>query len=321
MQKRKLGNSGLEVSPICFGGNVFGWTADEATSFRLLDAFVAAGFNFIDTADVYSKWAPGNKGGESETIMGKWLKARGNREKVIIATKVGVEMPGVGKGLSKAYIVSEVAESLKRLQTDYIDLYQSHSDDPATPLAETLETYSGLVKQGKVRAIGASNYSAERLSEALEVSRKHNFPSYQSLQPNYNLYDRADYEAKLEKVCTDNGLGVIPYFSLASGFLTGKYRSEADLEGSKRGQFVKKYVNDRGMRILRALDAVAQETHSTPGKVALAWLIARPSITAPIASATSLEQAQDLIAATELQLSPAAVEQLNKASAYAEAAA
>lgn len=320
MRLQKLGNSGLEVSPLVFGGNVFGWTVDEAESFRLLDAFVGAGFNFIDTADVYSKWAPGNHGGESETIMGNWLKSRGNRRKVVIATKVGIEMGPEKRGLSKAYILRAVEDSLTRLQTDYIDLYQSHTDDKETPLTETLEAYAQLVKEGKVRAIGASNYSAERLTEALQVSKQSGLPSYQSLQPNYNLYDRADYEAKPEGVCQANGLGVIPYFSLASGFLTGKYRSEADLAASKRGQFVKKYLNDRGFRILRVLDKVAKDVHSTPGQVSLAWLMARPSITAPIASATSLEQLDGLIGATELKLDQATIEQLNQASAYAEAA-
>lgn len=320
MKLRKLGNSGLEVSPLVFGGNVFGWTVDETESFRLLDGFVGAGFNFIDTADVYSRWAPGNHGGESESIMGNWLKSRGNRPKVVIATKVGIEMGPDKKGLSRAYILRAVEDSLTRLQTDYIDLYQSHTDDKETPLAETLEAYAQLVKEGKVRAIGASNYSAERLAEALQVSKQSGLPSYQSLQPNYNLYDRADYEAKPEGVCQANGLGVIPYFSLASGFLTGKYRSEADLAASKRGQFVKKYLNDRGFRILRALDKVAKDVHSTLGQVALAWLMARPSITAPIASASSLEQLDGLIGATELKLDQAAIEQLNQASACAEAA-
>jgi aryl-alcohol dehydrogenase-like predicted oxidoreductase len=321
MKMRKLGNSGLDVSPLAFGGNIFGWTVDEPTSFRLLDAFVAAGFNFIDTADVYSKWTPGNKGGESENILGNWLKSRGNRQRVVIATKVGMEMGSGQKGLSKAYVLRAAEESLKRLQTDYIDLYQSHTDDAETHLSETLEAYAQLMKQGKVRAIGASNYSAERLREAMQVSKQYGLPRYQSLQPNYNLYDRADYESKLEAVCGDNGLGVIPYFSLASGFLTGKYRSEADLAGSKRGQFVKKYLNERGFRILRALDELAQEIHSTPAKISLAWLMARPSITAPIASATSLEQLKDLIGATELELDDASIERLNQASAYAEAAA
>ena len=318
---RKLGNSGLDVSPLAFGGNIFGWTVDEPTSFSLLDGFVSAGFNFIDTADVYSKWAPGNKGGESENVLGNWLRSRGNRQKVVIATKVGMEMgPGL-KGLSKAYILRAAEDSLKRLQTDYIDLYQSHTDDAGTPFAETLEAYAQLVKEGKVRAIGASNYSAPRLREALQASKQLGFPSYQSLQPNYNLYDRADYEANLAAVCRENGLGVIPYFSLASGFLTGKYKSEADLGASKRGQFVKKYLDDRGFRILHALDEVAREIHSSPAKISLAWLTARPGITSPIASATSLQQLKDLIGATELRLDRAVIERLNNASAYTEAAA
>ena len=317
MEKRRLGQSNLEVSPLCFGGNVFGWTADEATSFKLLDAFVAAGFNFIDTADSYSTWVAGHKGGESETILGKWLKARGNREKVIIATKVGSEVAG-RKGLSKAYILSEVEESLKRLQTDYIDLYQSHRDDPATPVKETLEAYAKLVKQGKVRVIGASNFTADRLEESLQASRKHGYPLYQSLQPNYNLYDRADYESKLEPFCVREKLGVIPYFSLASGFLTGKYRSQADLEKSARGKFVQKYMNERGLRIVDALKRVAEEHRSTPAQVSLAWLMARPSITAPIASATKLEQLNDLVEATRLTLDSSAIEILNEASAFEE---
>lgn len=321
MKMRKLGNSGLEVSPIAFGGNIFGWTVDEPTSFRLLDAFVAAGCNFIDTADVYSKWVPGNKGGESETILGNWLKRSGKRRQVVIATKVGIQMGPGQKGLSKGYILRAAEDSLKRLQTDTIDLYQSHTDDAETPLTETLEAYAQLIKQGKVRAIGASNYSAERLGEALQASQQHGLPRYQSLQPNYNLYDRADYEAKLEAVCLENGLGVIPYFSLASGFLTGKYRSEADLAAGKRGPMVKKYLNDRGFRILRALDEVARALHATPAKVALAWLAARPSITAPIASATSLEQLNELVGAMELALDQASIERLNRASAAAEAAA
>lgn len=315
MKMRKLGNSGLEVSPLAFGGNVFGWTVDEPTSFRLLDAFMAAGFNFIDTADVYSKWAPGNKGGESESILGNWLKSRGNRHQVVIATKVGSEMGPGQKGLSKAYILRAAEESLKRLQTDYIDLYQSHIHDPDTPLSETLEAYAQLVKQGKVRAIGASNYPAERLREALQFSKEFGLPRYESLQPNYNLYDRADYETNLEAVCCENRLGVIPYFSLASGFLTGKYRAEADLAASKRGPFVKKYLNDRGFRILRALDELALSLHSTPARISLAWLMARPSITAPIASATTLEQLNDLTGSTELALDQASIERLNNASA------
>jgi aryl-alcohol dehydrogenase-like predicted oxidoreductase len=315
MTKRKLGNSGLTVSPLAFGGNVFGWTADEKTSFRLLDTFVGAGFNLIDTADVYARWVPGNQGGESEAIIGKWLKQTGKRDKVVIATKIGMEMGPGKKGLSDAYIRQGVEDSLKRLQTDYIDLYQSHEDDKSTPLEETLATYADLIKEGKVRVIGASNYSAERLAEALRVSKLHGFPSYQSLQPLYNLYDRAGYETSLERLCVENGLGVISYFSLASGFLTGKYRSEEDLGKSPRGQTAKKYLNDRGRRILKALDDVAAEHQSAPAKVSLAWLMARPSVTAPIASATSEAQLKDLMDAAELKLNPAAIEKLNQASA------
>jgi aryl-alcohol dehydrogenase-like predicted oxidoreductase len=314
MTKRKLGNSGLQVSPLAFGGNIFGWTVDEAMSFKLLDAFIESGFNLIDTADVYSKWAPGNKGGESETIIGKWLKQGGKREKAIIATKVGSEMGPDQKGLSREYILRAVEASLARLQTDYIDLYQAHIDDLQTPLEATLEAFTELVRQGKVRAIGASNYTAERLSEALEVSTEHGFARYESLQPLYNLCDRAEYEAKLEPLCQEKGLGVIPYFSLASGFLTGKYRSGKDLSKSPRGQMVKKYLNERGFRILAALDQVANQYNSTPAKVSLAWLIARPSITAPIASATNLEQLKDLIEATELKLHDSSIELLNQAS-------
>jgi len=314
VQKRKLGKSGLEVAPLVLGGNVFGWTADEATSFQLLDAFVAAGFNCIDTADTYSRWAPGHQGGESEAIIGRWLKQRGNRDKVVIATKVGMDMGGDKKGLAKAYILREVEDSLKRLQTEYIDLYQSHTDDAATPLEETLEAYAQLTKQGKVRAIGASNYKADRLAQAEKVSRERGYPSYQSLQPLYNLCERADYEKTLEPVCVEHGLGVIPYFSLAAGFLTGKYRSEADVGKSPRGQGIKKYLNERGFRILDALDRVARQTGSTPTAVALAWLLARPSVTAPIASATSLEQLDTLFAGTRLQLDRQALELLNQAS-------
>jgi aryl-alcohol dehydrogenase-like predicted oxidoreductase len=320
MNKRKLGNSGLEVAPLAFGGNVFGWTVDEPTAFKLLDAFVDAGFNLIDTADVYPKWVPGNKGGESETIIGNWLKGGGKRKKVIIATKVGVEMAPGSKGLSKAYILRAAEDSLRRLQSDTIDLYQSHIDDAQTPLEETLEAYAQLISQGKVRTIGASNYSAERLTQALRTSKLHGLPTYQSLQPEYNLCDRAEYEAKLEPVCQENGLGVISYFSLASGFLAGKYRSEGDLTKSSRGQFVKKYLNDRGFRILQAVEQAAKQYHSTPAKISLAWLIARPSVTAPIASATSLEQLNDLIEATSLKLDHSTLESLNRASAYSAAA-
>jgi len=314
MQKRKLGKSGLDISALVLGGNVFGWTADEATSFKLLDAYVAAGGNCIDTADVYSRWVPGHQGGESETVIGKWVKQRGNRDKVLIATKAGWEMGPEQKGLKKAYILQAVEASLQRLQTHTIDLYQSHLDDPGTPVEETLEAYAQLVKQGKVRVIGASNFGADRLGESLKASRQHGWPVYQSLQPHYNLCERADYEQKLEPLCREAGLGVIPYFSLAAGFLTGKYRSEADLAKSPRGQAVKKYLNERGFRILDALDQVAKQTASTPTAVALAWLLARPSITAPIASATSLAQLDTLIAGTRLQLDAAAVAVLDRAS-------
>jgi aryl-alcohol dehydrogenase-like predicted oxidoreductase len=316
MIKRKLGNSGIEVFPLALGGNVFGWTVDEPAAFTLLDSFVAAGFNLVDTADTYSRWVPGNKGGESETIIGKWLKRSGNRNKVVIATKVGSEMGTNKKGLSKAYILRAVEDSLKRLQSDTIDLYQSHRDDPGTPLEETLEAYSQLIKDGKVRAIGASNYTAERLSEALLTSEQHGYPAYQSLQPRYNLYDRAEYEQSLGPLCREKGLGVITYYSLASGFLTGKYRSEKDLSKSIRGQGVRLYLNERGFRILKALDQVAKRYRSAPASVALAWLMARPGITAPIASVTSLEQLNDLIEATRLELDRSSLELLNEASAY-----
>lgn len=316
MKSRKLGKSGLQVSPICLGGNVFGWTADEPTSFRILDAFVDAGFNFVDTADVYSRWAPGHTGGESETVLGNWFKRSGNRKKVILATKVGIELAPDKKGLSKAYILREVEDSLARLQTDYIDLYQSHIDDASVPLEETLGAYQQLIQQGKVRAIGASNYSAQRLAESFQVSQQHGLPRYECLQPHYNLYERAAYEKELEPVCEQEGIGVIPYFALASGFLTGKYRSEHDLAKGPRGQMVKKYLDDRGFRILAALDQVAAKLHSTPGKVALAWLVARPSITAPIASATSVEQLTDLVDAASLQLDADSMAALNQASAY-----
>jgi aryl-alcohol dehydrogenase-like predicted oxidoreductase len=315
MKTRKLGNSGLEVSSLMLGGNVFGWTLDEPASFKILDAYVGAGLNFIDTADVYPKWAPGNVGGESEIIMGNWFKRSGRRKDVILATKVGSEMSPDKKGLSKKYIVQAVEDSLRRLQTGTIDLYQSHRDDAATPQEETLEAYAQLIQQGKVRAIGASNFTAERLTEALALSKQHGWPRYESLQPHYNLYERAEYEASLEGVCVENNLGVIPYFSLASGFLTGKYRSDADLKKSARGESVKKYLNERGSRILKALDEVARVNRSTPAAVSLAWLMARPGITAPIASATSLQQLNVLVAATQLELDSSSIELLNQASA------
>ncbi len=316
IEKRKIGNSALKVSPLALGGNVFGWTVDEALSFRLLDAFTAAGFNLIDTADSYSNWVAGNKGGESETIIGKWLKRDGNREKVIIATKVGSELGPGDKGLSKSYILRAVEKSLRRLQTDYIDMYQSHFDDPETPIEETLDAYELLIMQGKVRVMGASNFTGERLSRALDISEQHGHPGYQSLQTLYNLCDRADYETNLEPLCMKRRLGVLTYFSLASGFLTGKYRSEDDLAGHARAEMVRKYVNERGFRILKALDEVAKQLNSKPASVALAWLIACPSITAPIASATSLEQLNDLIHATRIELDHSFMELLTKASAY-----
>ena len=311
MEKRRLGRSDLHVAPLCLGGNVFGWTADEATSLTLLDAFVAAGFNFIDTADVYSKWATGHHGGESEIVIGDWLRRRGKRDDVIIATKVGSEMAPDRKGLSKAYIQRAVEDSLRRLGTDYIDLYQSHRDDPATPIEETLEAYGALIKSGKVRAIGASNFTAERLAASLEASEKLGLPRYESLQPEYNLMVR-DFERELAPLCGRHGLGVIPYFGLASGFLTGKYRSKADLKQSPRGEDVEAYLNERGFRVLAALDAIAARREATPAQVALAWLMTK--VTAPIASATNLKQLGDLVASARLTLDSADLAQLETAS-------
>ncbi len=314
MIKRRLGNSTLEVGPLAFGGNVFGWTADETASFKLLDAFVASGLNLVDTADVYSRWVPGNKGGESETVIGTWLEARpGGRDKVLIATKVGNEMGPDAKGLSKAYILRAVEDSLKRLKTDYIDLYQAHRDDPETPVAETLEAFGALVKAGKVRAIGASNFEAPRLAEALKASKEKGLPRYESLQPHYSLYERLKFEGELAALCERENLTVIPYFPLASGFLTGKYRSEKDLEGRPRAMLVKGMLNDRGFRILAALDAVSNDLHATPAQVSLAWLMARKTV--PIASATNVAQLDELVKATELKLSPEAIRMLDQASA------
>lgn len=315
MRLRKLGATGLEVAPLAFGGNVFGWTVDEPTSFVLLDAFVDHGFQLIDTADVYSKWAPGNHGGESETIIGKWLARSGKRDRVVIATKVGMEMPGTGQGLSRAHIVRSVEASLRRLQVERIDLYQAHALDPATPIEETLRAFEELVRAGKVRAIGASNFPAASLRAALEASRREKLPRFETLQPMYNLYSRAEYEEALAPACAEAGLGVIPYYGLASGFLTGKYRTEADLAQGARGPAVKKYLNERGLRILAALDAVAHRLRAKPGQVALAWLMARPTVTAPIASATTLAQLREAMAAAELVLDAAATEALDRASA------
>ena len=318
MQKRKLGSSNLQVPPLCFGGNVFGWTADLPTSFKLLDALADAGCNFIDTADVYSKWAPGNQGGESETLIGRWLKhnarTRG-RHTLVIATKVGMEMGPGRKGLSRPHIMRSVDDSLRRLKTDYIDLYQSHTDDGTTPLEETLATYGDLIRQGKVRHIGASNYSAERLREALAVSRANRLPAYISLQPEYSLYQRAAYESALEPLCRQRNIGVIGYYSLASGFLTGKYRSTADAGKSPRGAGAASYLDARGLAILAALDQVAARHRANPTRVALAWLMARPGVTAPIASATSLDQLHDLVEATRLMLEQEDLALLDRASA------
>lgn len=315
MEKRKIGRSNLEVAPLAFGGNVFGWTADEATSFALLDRFVERGFNLIDTADVYSRWVPGHKGGESETVIGKWLKKSGKRKDVVIATKVGMDMGDGKKGLRTEYILRAVEDSLRRLQTDYIDLYQSHTDDADVPQMESLEAYAQLVKQGKVRVIGASNFSAERLQHAIKLAHTDGYPVYQCLQPEYNMYRRAEFENNLEKVCLAHGLGVIPYFSLASGFLTGKYRSEKDFGKSVRGGNMGKYLNERGMKILGALDAVAAHHNATPAQVALAWLMARPCVTAPIASATSVAQLDELMGAAELKLTGVDIARLDTASA------
>ena len=315
MIMRPLGGTGLQVAPLAFGGNVFGWTADEATSHRLLDAFVEAGFNLVDTADVYSVWAPGHTGGESESVIGRWMKARGTRERIVLATKVGMKLAEGRTGLSRRWIRQAVEDSLRRLQTDRIDLYQAHQDDPDTPLEETLSTFAELIREGKVRAIGASNYTAPRLAEALATSRRLGLPRYETLQPHYNLVERAIYEVELEPLCRSQGLGVINYFGLARGFLTGKYRSEADLSRSVRGAGVKPYLNERGFRILAALDAAAARLAATPAQVALAWQIARPGITAPIASATSLEQWKELARAATLVLDADTVAELDRASA------
>ena len=314
MENRRLGQSSLQVSPIAFGCNVFGWTVDEKTSFALLDAWVDAGFNFLDTADVYSRWHTGNSGGESETIIGKWLKARGNREKVVLATKLGIEMAPGKKGLSRAYMQSAVEASLQRLQTDHIDLYQSHRDDPETPIEETLSGYADLIKQGKVREIGASNFSADRLAESLKISSDKGLPRYQSLQPHYNLVERTEFEGPLEDLCLREKIGVIPYYSLASGFLTGKYKSRADTEGRARGGGVEKYMTDHGFGVIKALEEVAARYEAKPGQVALAWLIARPSVTAPIASATNLGQLAELVEAAEIDLDAESIQKIDAAS-------
>ncbi|HET6631885.1 MAG TPA: aldo/keto reductase [Rhodanobacteraceae bacterium] len=316
MELRKLGRSELRVAPLALGGNVFGWTADEKTSFAVLDAFVAAGGNLIDTADSYSHWVPGHKGGESETIIGKWLKRSGKRDAVVLATKVGKPMGG-RRGLSPGYIASAVEDSLRRLQVDVIDLYQAHEDDEDTPLVETLGAFARLIEQGKVRAIGASNFTAARLGQSLQVSADHRLPRYESLQPEYNLMQRHEYEEALEPLVREHEVGVISYYALASGFLSGKYRSREDLAGRARGGAVEKYLNARGLRVLRALDDAAARHEATPAQVSLAWLMARPGVTAPIASATSVAQLEELAGAMRLKLDAGDIEALDRVSAAA----
>lgn len=313
MQKRKIGNSGISIPPIIIGGNVFGWTVDEQTSFRLLDACYDAGLVCIDTADVYSRWVEGNQGGESETIIGKWMKQRNNRSEMIICTKLGKEMGPGKKGLSPAYIQQAAIDSLRRLQTDYIDLYQSHDDDHNTPLEDTLGSFSQLIRDEKIRAIGASNFSASRLAEALDLSKRKGLARYESLQPLYNLYDRKQFETELRPVCMENNLAVISFYSLGSGFLTGKYRDESDFSKSLRGRYMKKYFNERGFRILHVLDRISASYNSTPAAVALAWLMARPGMTAPIASITKIQQLDDLVRAINLRLDDGSIKLLNEA--------
>jgi aryl-alcohol dehydrogenase-like predicted oxidoreductase len=311
---RRLGKSTLMVAPLALGGNVFGWTANEEESFRILDEFVGAGYNLIDTADTYSVWEAGHTGGESETIIGNWLRKSGRRDEVVLATKVGMDMGSQGKGLSAAHIADSAAASLRRLRTDCIDLYQAHIDDPTTRLDETLEAFSELVSEGSVRAIGASNYSEPRLREALRCSEERGFRRFESLQPRYNLIERAEYEGPLEELCAAERLGVLAYSSLAAGFLTGKYRSRADLGKSPRGVRAEPRLNDRGFRILAALDEVATRTESSAAAVALAWVMARPGVTAPIASARSVAQLEQLLQASALDLSSSSMSLLDEAS-------
>lgn len=313
---RRLGKTDLHIAPLIFGGNVFGWTVDEKRSFELLDAFTDAGFNGIDTADSYSRWFPGNTGGESEAIIGKWLKHKGNRDRMVIATKVGSDMGQGHHDVSKNYILKAVEDSLTRLQTDYIDLYQTHWDNEATPVEETLEAYDLLVKQGKVRWIGASNLSPERLTASLEASEKYHYPVYQTLQPEYNLYHRERFEKNYLAICKERELSVLTYYSLASGFLSGKYQSISDLEKTIRGKGLKKYMNERGFRILAALKKVTFNHQTSQTTVALAWLLHQPTVVAPIASATSIEQLDSLIAAASLTLSSEDLQVLNEASAW-----
>ena len=315
MQKVQLGRSGIAVPPVIFGCNIFGWTVDKAQSFRLLDALVESGLNALDTADVYSYWVPGNSGGESETLMGEWLKARGRRHDVLILTKGGMEMPGLGKGISAAWLTRAVEDSLRRLNTDVIDLYQAHRDDEVTPHEETLGAFDAMIKAGKVRAIGASNYSVARFKGALAASAALGLPRYETMQPHYNLLERG-IEADMLPLCASEGVGVIPYYSLASGFLSGKYRSEADLGKSPRGtRGAGKYLDARGLKVLAALDAVGARYGASPAQVALAWFKGRPGLAAPIVSATSLEQLAELVKAAALVLDAAAVAALDSASA------
>ena len=315
MPFRRLGRTDLNIAPMVLGGNVFGWTADKARSFEVLDHFAAAGLNAIDTADVYSAWVPGNHGGESETIIGEWMKARGSRSRTIVITKVGSPM-GMGKeGLSPAYIEEACEASLRRLQTDVIDLYLSHWPDMATPIADTLSAYQRLIEKGKIRWCGASNLTPALLEQAIQAAKESGRPRYEALQPEYNLVDRRGFEDGLADICRREEIGVITYFSLAKGFLSGKYRSEADLSKSARGEGVKGYLNARGLRILDALDAVASRHEAKPAEVALAWIIAKPAVTAPIASATSADQVESFARATELQLTKDDMAALDEASA------
>lgn len=315
MQKRMLGRTGLEIAPMVFGGNVFGWTVDEKISFDLLDAWVDAGLDAIDTADIYSAWAPGNHGGESETIIGRWLARKpAHREKVTLITKVGSEFSKEKKGLSERWIMQAVEDSLRRLQTDYIDLYLSHWPDPQTSYEETLTAYQKLLQAGKIRAVGASNLDAAQLAESLDVARSRSLPRYDVLQPEYNLYDRAGFDGPLRDLVMKEDIGVITYYSLASGFLSGKYRSKADLGKSVRGTRVAKYLDARGARILDALEQAAQSLDASMAEVALAWVMARPGVTAPIASATSRKQLESLARAARLELGAAQVALLEEAS-------
>lgn len=316
MEKRQLGNTDLHIYPVAFGGNVFGWTLDEKKSFEILNGFTEAGFNFIDTADVYSRWAPGNTGGESERIIGKWLKEKKNRHNIVLTTKVGSDMGDGRKGLKKQYILKAVEDSLQRLGTDYLDLYQTHFDDVETPVEETLEAYAQLQKDGKIRWIGTSNMSPERILASLEASAAKGLPRYETLQPHYNLYAREKYETQYESLALENGLGVITYFSLESGFLTGKYRTKDDLGKSPRGGDMDKYFDERGLKILAALDEISNQYKATPAAISLAWLIQRPSVTAPIVSATSKSQLESIILAPELNLDADAIRLLDKASAW-----